>query len=852
MSAAGSAPIVVTTLVIARRTGTAPALGTMSSSNASKTVLGAYQLDERIGEGGFSEVFRAHGPDGEVALKLLGEDVDGETLRRFEREVEVLGRIRHPNLIRLLDHGVDPERGPYLVTPLLAGLTFRDLLPATGLGPEAALLLIRPVLRALGAMHAAGLIHRDLKPENAMIGTRGDVTLVDLGLARGLEQSRLTRSGAVAGSVPYMSPEQIEGADTDTRSDVWSIGVMLYEMVCGRRPFSRERSGEEVAAILSGRFAPLSERDRRTSRELDGLLDACLAADVDARPEDANALLDEVDALIDWTPPSEHRREIVMVISDLDAYHARTAERRIGQLHEHADDLAADPFTALAVLDRALAYRPDDEETLSRIEAVSSGAAESGLSTHSTDPLAPTARAVPKSTRPPPRQHSATRARPTPRTPTPVRDRRGPSRLMVLGAGLAVVVVAVAGGYHLGHSDDAAENPEETLGAGVEDVSEGAEASQAGPDAEDEPADDQPAAPLMSPLPPAPRAPVAGLDELREIPAGDLEGGEAHDLEDNVAGPGEPIVPARMLGANGPAAALRQMQAAYDRNPGDPDTRVWRALTLLGNDREAEGLAELDAVAAAHPDNATVWGALGFVRMRQNRIAEAERALSRAITLDPEDAASLRNRGILRHRQGRRPEAYADLMAALRLDPSDVNTLGELSQIYSRSGHQDDARPLLERVVRARPRNPNAWLDLSMVQPDVDQSLASVERALALAPDLRRAHVRRCAVLARAQRNGAIEACAEAAERAPGDPWVVMHRGLARYHLGETAAALRDMDAAIAQRPDDDVMLSNRYLVRMHAGQTEAALADLRRACELGNETACSESASLQTEPTQD
>ena len=230
--------------------------------------MGSYQLRERVGEGGFARVYHATGPAGDVAIKVLAA-VDGALepamIARFEREIETLAKVRHPSLVSLLDHGVDPSRGPYLVMPLLVGLTLRDLIPKDGLGPEAALRLLTPVVQAMGALHAAGLVHRDLKPENVIVSPRGEVTLVDLGLALGIEQSRLTQTGAVAGSVPYMAPEQIDGAAPRAESDVWSLGVLLYELVVGRRPFARDRAGEEVAAILAGRFDGLAERDRRVS-----------------------------------------------------------------------------------------------------------------------------------------------------------------------------------------------------------------------------------------------------------------------------------------------------------------------------------------------------------------------------------------------------------------------------------------------------------------------------------------------------------------------------------------------------------------------------------------------------------
>lgn len=799
--------------------------------SAARDRLGAYELLEQIGEGGFARVFRARGPNGEVAIKVLGSsrDVDEGLVRRFEREIETLAKVRHPSLVSLLDSGIDDAHGPFVVMPLLVGLTFRDVLPETGLGPEGGIRLVTPVVQALGAMHAAGLVHRDLKPENVIVSPRGEVTLVDLGLALGLEQSRLTQAGAVAGSVPYMAPEQIEG-EAHTQSDVWSVGIVLYELVTGKRPFARKRPGEEVAAILAGQYTPLIEVDRRVSDELDELVTRCLAPDPKQRPADAHELLQSIEALLDWAPPAAQKREVVSVLSDLGAYQRARAAERLAKLHAAADRAASsgDTFAALATLDRALAYRPDDPETLSRLESVSSGK----VTVSNTTAFAVTRAAV--TSRPEP-SVATTRPRLT-------------KKLGLVGVAVAILLLGAAVLAHrMSVGSESETEPEAALEMGT-DSSESASESET--ESETESATESGSESGMTTIAPSPSSPTAaapavaalpGLDSLRAIPPHLLDGGERIDMADNIRRDGEPIVPARMLGPTGPAGALAQIEAQLDTHPGDPELRVGRALALLGNGREREGLAELEALAREHPRLGVLWGARGYVAMRAGRLEDADRDFTRAIELDPADADSLRNRGILRHRMARRAEGYADLRASLRYDPDDVSALAELAQIYERTGRRTDARPLLERIVRVQPDNAEAWVDLSMAQVDPDEALASVDRAMAIAPAYRRAYVRRCAILARAQRADAVAACTRAMEAAPDDPWTQMHRGLAHYHRGETESALRDMNAAIARRSDDPVMFTNRYLVLQHAGRTTEARADLRAACDLGHEPACNE-----------
>ncbi|MEM9069922.1 MAG: protein kinase [Myxococcota bacterium] len=802
--------------------------------------LGSYQLRERIGEGGFARVYHATGPDGEVAIKVLSPidgTLDPDSVKRFEREIAVLAKVRHPHLVSLKDHGVDPVHGPYLVMPLLTGLTLRDVLPESGLGPEGALRLITPIVQAVGALHAAGLVHRDLKPENVIVSPRGEVTLVDLGLALGLEQSRLTQAGAVAGSVPYMAPEQIEGDPPRPESDVWSLAVLLYELITGMRPFRRKRSGEEVAAILAGAFDAVSEQDARVGPDLDELLRDALARDPEDRPSDAHELLHRVEALLDWSPPAAQREEVVSILTDLSAYQRARAEERLARLHEDADRAATsgDTFAALAMLNRALAYRPEDRRTLSRIESVSAAPSLPPEAT-ATTPIASRTRKVDA--------HARTqRAVVTPKA-TPIKTKR-PAAWIALGV-LATGALASTATYLLTRPDTSDDEEAALTAAETEPETEATRDDLQMTPMEDLQPTLQPALEPTTEAEPAPEStardprPIPGFDQLRPIPPHDLADGPELDLGTNIRRPGESLIPARMLGGD-PATALQMLEARVEAAPTDPDLKVGRALAYLANNREREGLRDLREISREHPQLASVWGARGFVALRQGNVDEAERFLTRALEIDPADASSLRNRGILRHRRGNRRGAYADLRAALRYDPNDTNAMAELTQIYEKTGHLRDARLLLERVVRLRPRYTQAWIDLSMSQSDPDEALESLGRALQLEPGLPRAINQRCTVLVRAQREAAIEACTAATEALPNNPWTFMHLGLAYYHQGQTGPALRNMGVAIEARPNDPVMLTNRYLVLQHAGRTVEARRDLEAACDMNHEAACNE-----------
>jgi hypothetical protein len=346
--------------------------------------LGSYQFSERLGEGGSGQVWRAVGPDGPVAVKVLSPagELDEAARARFRREIAALGQLRHPHLVPLLDSGIDPELGPYLVLPLLPGVTLRDLIAGRAMCPEAAILLALPVIEAAAALHAAGYVHRDLKPENVIASPDGGVTVIDLGLAWRDGMTRHTDTGAAVGSVGYMAPEQIEGRAVDAAADVWALGVMIYEWIAGRRPFARPRPSEEAAAALIATCPKLTAADRRADEPLAALVARCLAPDPASRPT-ARALATELAAMIDWAqvPPrggaarpvdgteapaapsqvDALATERAAVIADPIGYQARVAPLRVRRLERLAREAldAGRPFAALALCDRGLAYAPD-------------------------------------------------------------------------------------------------------------------------------------------------------------------------------------------------------------------------------------------------------------------------------------------------------------------------------------------------------------------------------------------------------------------------------------------------------------------------------------------------------------
>jgi len=230
------------------------------------TRLGSYEVLSFIGAGGMGEVYRARDPrlGREVAIKTLHASMSGdaERLRRFEQEARAAGALNHPNILAI--HDIGQEGGvPYLVSELLVGETLRQRLAGGAIPTSKAVGYAIQVARGMAAAHERGIFHRDLKPENLFLTSDGVVKILDFGLAKlsqpeeaagegsaGLTEGRPTEPGTILGTVGYMSPEQVRGLATDQRSDIFSFGAIVYEMLSGRRAFGRETAVETMNAIL--------------------------------------------------------------------------------------------------------------------------------------------------------------------------------------------------------------------------------------------------------------------------------------------------------------------------------------------------------------------------------------------------------------------------------------------------------------------------------------------------------------------------------------------------------------------------------------------------------------------------
>jgi serine/threonine protein kinase/Tol biopolymer transport system component len=273
--------------------------------------LGPYEIIAAIGAGGMGEVYRAKdtrlGRD--VAIKVLPEALvkDADRLRRFEQEARTIAALNHPNILGIHDIGTH-EGAPFLVSELLDGETLRQKIDAGSLPVKRAIEYGLGIAQGLGAAHNKGIVHRDLKPENVFITHDGRVKVLDFGLAKlvqpeesGVTAKTLTSPGTlpgvVMGTIGYMSPEQVRGTASDARSDIFSFGAVLYEMLTGKRAFKRDTAAETMTAILREEPPELNETGWQGPIGLQRILGRCLEKNVERRFQSASDLAFAIEAL---------------------------------------------------------------------------------------------------------------------------------------------------------------------------------------------------------------------------------------------------------------------------------------------------------------------------------------------------------------------------------------------------------------------------------------------------------------------------------------------------------------------------------------------------------------------------
>jgi len=260
-----------------------------------------YRIVQELGAGGMGVVYKAEDTrlGRTVALKFLSRDLtsDADAKERFLREARAISAIEHPNICTIHEVDETDSGATFICMACYGGLSLRERLKAGPLPMAEAIEVATGVARGLQAAHAAGVVHRDIKPGNIMLTEPGVARIIDFGLAKLASRSSITAAGSALGTVAYMSPEQARAADVDRRTDVWSLGVVLYEMVAGRQPFGGDHDQAVIHAILNASPESLFRARPGVPPELDAIVRKALEKDPAARYQDMGAILNDLRAL---------------------------------------------------------------------------------------------------------------------------------------------------------------------------------------------------------------------------------------------------------------------------------------------------------------------------------------------------------------------------------------------------------------------------------------------------------------------------------------------------------------------------------------------------------------------------
>jgi serine/threonine protein kinase/tetratricopeptide (TPR) repeat protein len=298
--------------------------------------IGSYQITAPLGKGGMGEVYLAEDTklDRKVALKFLSPEFVGDNWakRQLVKEAQAAARLDHPNICSV--YGIENSDGyDFIVMQFVEGETLADLIGKKSIEPDRVTDLTRQIVSALAEAHAHGIIHRDIKPKNIMVTEHGHAKVLDFGLAKTIQTkkehatveesvSQLSQNGVLAGTVSYMSPEQLRGDRLDYRTDVFSMGTVLYEMVTGENPYARESTAETISSILTFQPPPLGNSVPNALRLLDPIVSKCAQKDLDQRYPAASALLYDLDNLgsspvkrRSWLSKTAYARLFIVVVS---------------------------------------------------------------------------------------------------------------------------------------------------------------------------------------------------------------------------------------------------------------------------------------------------------------------------------------------------------------------------------------------------------------------------------------------------------------------------------------------------------------------------------------------------------
>ncbi len=315
-----------------------------------RVLAGRYRVGELIGRGGMASVFRGYdetlGRD--VAIKLLRRDLAGDSAfrTRFRLEAQAASRMSHPSIVRVYDAGEDTETAPdgtpravpFIVMELVKGRLLKDLIDDGPVPVDDAVRYVDGILEALEYSHRAGVVHRDIKPGNVMLTDAGQIKVMDFGIARAVSDSSSTvaETTSIIGTAAYFSPEQAKGEAVDARADLYSTGVVLYELLTGRQPFRGDSPVAVAYQHVSETPTTPSELNAEVPRSLDAIVLRALAKDPFQRFQDAAGFRESLDATIDGRAPT--KRQVSALTSELYGPNPRQAQETARSLRQLSTD----------------------------------------------------------------------------------------------------------------------------------------------------------------------------------------------------------------------------------------------------------------------------------------------------------------------------------------------------------------------------------------------------------------------------------------------------------------------------------------------------------------------------------
>ena len=332
--------------------------------------LQRYEIVSELGQGGMSVVYRARDTQlpREVAVKVLHEFLskDPDARRRFHREAVAVAKLHHPGIVEIFDYSGPDAADVFIVTELIDGMTLRELVDAKGplAFPELSALVVLALCGPLHHAHQAGVIHRDLKPENVMVARSGDLKLMDFGIAQMADAARVTVTGTLLGSPAHMAPEVIDGARPDARSDIFSLGTMLYWLATGKLPFEANNPSALFRRILEGEYDDPQQIDPRIGNGLAKIIRRAIERDPAARYPDAASLAADLAKELELIELVPFEAQVKAFLADPVGYGAREKGPLVDHLTAAGKAAMAEGNVARAMdrLSRVLASAPDHAE----------------------------------------------------------------------------------------------------------------------------------------------------------------------------------------------------------------------------------------------------------------------------------------------------------------------------------------------------------------------------------------------------------------------------------------------------------------------------------------------------------